>query len=121
MLARSDGYWWPALADRADSTLGVEVDQFALPALAADSVVDDRPGLFAAAAHRFAVVLGVAAPAEGWSVPDLAGDGFAQVLAVHMAALAVVDAAGRGDVLPGGPDAVLSYLLGRGQAYWPWA
>ncbi|MFJ8689577.1 tetratricopeptide repeat protein [Micromonospora wenchangensis] len=117
MLARSDGYWWPALADRADSTLRVEVDQFPLPALSADSV-DDRPGLFAAAASRFADALDVAAPVEGWPVPDLTGGRFGQVLAVHMAALAVVDAAGRGDVLPGGRDAVSSYLLGREQAYW---
>ncbi|MGC5664516.1 tetratricopeptide repeat protein [Micromonospora sp. WMMD723] len=117
MLARSDGYWWPALADRADSTLSIEVDQMALPALAVDSV-DDRPGLFTAAASRFAAVLDVAAPAEGWPVPDLTADRFGQVLAVHMVALAIVDAAGRGDVLPGGPDAVSSYLLGREQAYW---
>ncbi|MFC8849730.1 tetratricopeptide repeat protein, partial [Micromonospora sp. NPDC057141] len=117
MLARSDGYWWPALADRADSNLSIEVDQFPLPALSADSV-DDRPGLFATAAGRFAAVLDVAAPAEGWPVPDLTGGRFGQVLAVHMAALAEVDAARRGDVLPGGPDAVSSYLLGREQAYW---
>ncbi|MEV0941767.1 tetratricopeptide repeat protein, partial [Micromonospora wenchangensis] len=117
MLARSDGYWWPALADRADSTLSIEVDQFPLPALSADSV-DDRPGLFAAAASRFAAVLDVATPAEGWPVPDLTGGRFGQVLAVHMAALAEVDAARRGEVLPGGPDAVSSYLLGREQAYW---
>ncbi|WP_305070080.1 tetratricopeptide repeat protein [Micromonospora sp. HM134] len=117
MLARSDGYWWPALADRADSALRIEVDQMALPALAADSV-DDRPGLFAAAASRFGAVLHVAAPTQGWPMPDLSADRFGQVLAVHMAALAVVDAAGRGDALPGGPDAVSSYLLGREQAYW---
>ncbi|MGV9976164.1 tetratricopeptide repeat protein, partial [Micromonospora wenchangensis] len=117
MLARSDGYWWPALADRADSTLSIEVDQLALPALSADSV-DDRPGLFAAAASRFAAVLNVATPAEVWPVPDLTAGRFGQVLAVHMAALAEVDAARRGDVLPGGPDAVSSYLLGREQAYW---
>ncbi|MFY1585413.1 tetratricopeptide repeat protein [Micromonospora sp. WMMD734] len=117
MLARSDGYWWPALADRADSTLSIEVDQFPLPALSADSV-DDRLGLFATAAGRFAAVLGIAAPVEGWPVPDLTAGRFGQVLAVHMAALAEVDAARRGEVLPGGPDAVSSYLLGREQAYW---
>ncbi|WP_436533155.1 tetratricopeptide repeat protein [Actinoplanes sp. HUAS TT8] len=116
MLARSDGYWWPALADRADSDLGVEVDQRALPALAADSD-DDRAGLFVAAAARFATALGFDHP-TGWPVPDLTGDGFGQVLAVHMAALATVDATRHGETPPTRAATVSAYLLRREMAYW---
>ncbi|WP_050777811.1 tetratricopeptide repeat protein [Micromonospora sp. ATCC 39149] len=117
MLARSDGYWWPALADRADGDLGVEVDQLALAPLAADSG-DDRPGLFTTAAARFASALGLQQPAGGWPVPELTADGFGQVLAVHMTALAAVDAAWHGEAPPTGPGSVSAYLLRREQAYW---
>jgi hypothetical protein len=115
MLARSEGYWWPALADRADSDLGIEVDQRALPALAADST-DDRRGLFVAAAARFATALGLE-PAD-WPVPNLSADGFGQVLAVHMAALATVDATRHGEAPPTQAGTVSAYLLRRELAYW---
>ncbi|GIF62224.1 hypothetical protein Ais01nite_02590 [Asanoa ishikariensis] len=115
MLARSDGYWWPALAERADSDLGIEVDQRALPALAADSA-DDRTGLFVAAAARFATALDL--ESANWPVPDLTGDGFGQVLAVHMAALATVDATRHGEAPPTQVATVSAYLLRRELAYW---
>ncbi len=115
MLARSDGYWWPALADRADSDLGIEVDQWPLPPLAADSD-DDRPTLFTTAAARFATALDLAS--TEWPVPNLAGSGFGQILAVHMAALATVDATRHGQAPPTQPGAVSAYLLRREQAYW---
>lgn len=83
LLARSDGYWWPAVADRADSDLGIEAGGMRLPPLADDSV-DDRANLFTAAAGRFAAAQGLATPQAGWPVPDLDADGFGQVLAVHM-------------------------------------
>ena len=115
MLARSDGYWWPAVAQRAESELSVAADQLELPTLAADST-DDRAALFVTAADRFATALNV--DRADWPVPDLSGDGFAQVLAVHMAALAAVDAARHGEAPPTRPDAVSAYLLRREQAYW---
>jgi len=115
MLARSDGYWWPVVADRADSDLGIVAGALALPALAADSD-DDRPGLFSVAAAHFAAALNV--EHSGWPVPDLTGDGFGQVLAVHMAALATVDATRHGETPPVRADAVSAYLLRREQVYW---
>jgi tetratricopeptide (TPR) repeat protein len=115
MLARSDGDWWPALADRAESDLGIEVDQWPLSALAADST-DDRRDSFAAAAAHFAAAQDLT-PAD-WPVPDLTGDAFGQVLAVHMTALASVDAARHGQAPPTQPGAVSAYLLRREQTYW---
>jgi hypothetical protein len=115
MLARSDGYWWPALADRADSDLSIDVDQWTLPPLAADSD-DNRPGLFATAVARFANALDL--QLADWPVPDLAGPEFRQILAVHMAALATVDATRHGETPPTQPGTVSAYLLRREQAYW---
>ncbi|WBB75577.1 tetratricopeptide repeat protein [Micromonospora sp. WMMD1128] len=115
MLARSDGYWWPAVANRAESDLGIDTGQVALPPLAADSD-DDRLTLFTTAAARFAAAMNI--ERAGWPVPDLTGPAFAQVLAVHMAALATVDAIRHGDVPPVRGDAVSAYLLLREEAYW---
>ncbi|WFE41200.1 tetratricopeptide repeat protein [Micromonospora sp. WMMD998] len=115
MLARSDGYWWPAVANRAESDLGIDTGQVVLPPLAADSD-DDRPTLFTTAADRFAAAMNI--ERVGWPVPDLTGPAFAQVLAVHMAALATVDAIRHGDVPPVRGDAVSAYLLVREEAYW---
>jgi hypothetical protein len=117
MLARSDGYWWPALAHRADSDLGVDTDQIPLPTLAADST-GDRAALFTTAAAHFAAALQFEQPTGGWPAPDLTGGGFGQVLAVHMAALATIDAAQRGHTPPVRPEAVSEYLLLREQSYW---
>ncbi|GAA1613925.1 tetratricopeptide repeat protein [Actinoplanes couchii] len=115
LLARSAGFWWQAIANRADSDLDIQADQIALPSLAADSA-DDRQALYRVAATRFANALDV--PGDNWSAPDLSGDDFAQVLAVHMTALAAVDAHRHGYVPPVRPHAVSSYLLRREQAHW---
>ncbi|QKW12212.1 hypothetical protein [Verrucosispora sp. NA02020] len=117
MLARSDGYWWPALADRADSDLGIDVDQLPLPALASDGG-HDRPGLFTAAADRFAAAMDLTPPTSGWTVPPLTLAGYGQVLAVHMTALAAVDAHLHDQAPPADPGAVSAHLLSREQAYW---
>ncbi|GGN90618.1 hypothetical protein GCM10010112_76140 [Actinoplanes lobatus] len=116
LLGRSDGYWWPALANRADGDLHIETTQMALPPLAADSA-DDRPALFRTAAARFAAALGVERSGD-WPVPSMSGNGFGQVLAVHMAALAAVDASRHGQPAPTQPHAVSAYLLNREQDYW---
>ncbi|MBB3095308.1 tetratricopeptide (TPR) repeat protein [Actinoplanes campanulatus] len=129
LLARSAGYWWPALADRVESDLTVPSADLALPSLSADRVT-----LYTAAAARFAAVLGpgdtVRPPGPGddrlaadddavWPLPPgLGDDRFGQVLAVHMAALAAVDARRHGDDTPAGPEAVSAYLLRREAAHW---
>lgn len=45
--------------------------------------------------------------------PNLAEDAFGLVLAVHMAALAAVDAHARGGQAPADPAALSAYLLDR--------
>jgi len=115
MMARSHSYWWPALAERAEGDLSIETGDLALPPLALDST-DDRPTLFTAAADCFAEALNL--ERTGWPVPDLTGDGFAQILAVHMVALATVDATRHGHTPPVRADMVSAYLLRREQAYW---
>ncbi len=115
MLARSAGYWWPALADRAESILGIDTEQLALPPLAADSP-DDRSDLFVAAANHFAAAMNIE-PTD-WVMPDLDRAEFTQVLAVHMAALAAVDAHRHGEAPPVRADLISAYLLRREQAYW---
>ncbi|GGN76492.1 hypothetical protein GCM10010112_48680 [Actinoplanes lobatus] len=115
LLSRSSGYWWQAVAKQAESD-GVETSSAALPALAADSD-DDRLALFTTAAAHFGKALHPAYPGP-WPAPDLTAPGFAQVLAVHMAALAAVDAHRHGSDPPAHPHAVSAYLLGREQAHW---
>jgi hypothetical protein len=114
LLARSAGYWWPALADRVDADLAVPADEVALASLATDA---DRQGLFTAASMRFADRLDV--EHRLWPPPpDLDDARFGQILAVHMTALAAVDAYRRGDIAPNQPHAVSAYLLRREYAYW---
>ncbi|GGN68503.1 hypothetical protein GCM10010112_32900 [Actinoplanes lobatus] len=111
MLARSAGYWWPSLAGRAENDHGIDTGPIVLGGLDAG-----RETLFAAAAARFAAALGV--PDADWIAPDLSGPGFAQVLPVHMAALAAVEARRHGDEAPVSPRAVSEYLLVREQRFW---
>ncbi|MFY1621570.1 tetratricopeptide repeat protein [Micromonospora sp. WMMD735] len=117
MLARSDGYWWPAVANRAEGDLDIDTDQMALPPLAADSD-DDRSTLFTTAADRFATAMELTPPAGGWPVPQLTAPSYGQVLAVHMTALAAVDAYRHHQAPPTDPGAVSAYLLRREQAHW---
>ncbi|MBW6434782.1 DUF3856 domain-containing protein [Actinoplanes hulinensis] len=116
MLARSAGYWWPSLAGRAENDHGIDAEPILLGGLDAA-----RETLFAVAAARFAAALDVpdlGVPDGDWTVPDLSGPGFAQVLPVHMAALAAVEARRHGDEAPAGPRAVSEYLLVREQRFW---
>src|SRR5205814_1729042 len=67
---------------------------------------------------RFAGVLGVAG-VDGIGVPaNLADDGFGLTLAVHMAALAAVDAYARGATPPTDPTGLVIYLLDREREHW---
>lgn len=87
LLGRSAQHWWPHLCDRFASEHGVESRAIALPPLA--ELREPLP-LFTAARHHFAERLRV----DG--VDDLAPLGGLsheqQILAIHMAALASVDA-----------------------------
>ena len=115
MLARSAGFWWPALTDRLDSDLGVDADAMLLPPLAGHG----RPG--GAVHHGSAAVrrrVGLVDVAN-WPTPaGLDGPGYGQVLAVHMGALAAVDAHRLGTAAPTHPYGVSAYLLRREYAHW---
>jgi len=114
LLARSAGFWWAALRDRLDSDHGITADAAALLPLDEHT---DRAVLFGAARERFADALNV--PGAGdLVVPGLSGDGFRQILAVHMAALVAVDAHHRGRTPPTQPHALSAYLLNREKAHW---
>ena len=114
LVARSTGYWWSALADRIDSELQVIADELALGSLTAE--IDLRK-MFATAAARFAEHLGI--ENSHWPPPPiLDGPAFKQVLAVHMAALATVDAHRCGDSPPTQPHGLSAYLLRRECSHW---
>lgn len=115
LLARSAGFWWSAVANKVDSELGVEADEQELEPL---GVVVDRAGLFTTARDAFAAAMYLG-PVEHIQAPDqLDDEAFAQVLSVHMAALAAVDAYRHTDPAPTDPEAISAYLLRRERAHW---
>jgi hypothetical protein len=113
-LARSAGFWWAALTDRLDSDLAVPGDEEALSLLTPSG---DRGELYTIAARHFARALGV--ENTDWPPPgELATPRFAQVLAVHMVALAAVEALRHGTAAPTQSHAVSAYLLSREYSHW---
>ncbi|MFE6833811.1 tetratricopeptide repeat protein [Streptomyces sp. NPDC057705] len=111
-IARAATGWWSTPSKHLWD-LGAQVGERELPALTEEI---DRATLFAAARDHFGAALGVTAPPR--TPPELGGDGFATVLAVHMAALAEVDAVRRGQDPPRSPAEISTYLLLREQTYW---
>ncbi|MEV6602845.1 tetratricopeptide repeat protein [Kutzneria sp. NPDC051319] len=112
LLARWAGFWWPMLADRLDRAL--DTDDLALPAL---TETLNRQELFTTAAGQFAAALEV--EHTNWPTPPrLHLPGYTQVLSVHMAALAAVDAHRHAATAPTEPHAVSAYLLRREYAHW---
>lgn len=107
LAARSAGDWWAAVTDRT-ATWGAATDARELPPLTDDVA---PANLFDAAAEHFAAAMGV--PPLRSAVPDLTGPAFAPVLAVHLAALAAVDAGRHGRRPPQDPADISAYLLSR--------
>ena len=115
LAARPAGTWWRSLRYWLKEEFEVPATALALSPLGGKI---PRRELFTAAVGRFSEVLGVSG-AELLEAPaDLDKEGFDQVLAVHMAALAAVDAHGRGVPLPGDFSRISAYLLQREYAYW---
>ena len=115
LLARSAGFWWSAVANEVGGELGIEADDQELEPLGA---AVDRAALFTAARDAFAAAMDLG-PVDHIQVPDRLGDeAFAQFLAVHMAALAAVDAYRHADSAPTDPEAISTYLLRRERAHW---
>ncbi|MFG1957328.1 tetratricopeptide repeat protein [Nonomuraea sp. NPDC049028] len=115
LLARSAGWWWQGLQEWLDADLDLPAEQVPLQPLGGEV---DRYELFTAARDRFAAALEVAG-CQAIDPPARLGDvRFAQVLSVHMAALAAVDAHHRGTTAPVDPERISAYLLRRERAHW---
>ncbi|MBO3737234.1 tetratricopeptide repeat protein [Actinoplanes sp. NEAU-H7] len=113
LLARSTGYWWPAVTSRLDGDFGVTADDVPLAPL---PTTLDRAELFTTAAAHFADALG---SGNGWPDPSgLDRPAYTQVLAVHMAALVAVEARRRDSPVPATPHAVSAFLLRREYEHW---
>lgn len=117
LVARPRGTWWQHLVHRLGD-FDIPASDLALPGLSDDAGVSSQ-ALFRTARDCFAQALGVrdahaVSPPEGLS----ADPEYRQVLAVHMAALAAVDAHRRGRAAPDGAAAVSAYLLARERAHW---
>ncbi|MER6313119.1 tetratricopeptide repeat protein [Streptomyces sp. NPDC001581] len=111
-IARAATGWW-SMPSKHLWDLDAQVEERELPALTEEI---DRGTLFAAAYDHFGEALDVTDPPR--TPPDLSGDGFATVLAVHMKALAEVDAPRCGQEPPRSPAEISMYLLLREQTYW---
>lgn len=125
LIARPAGVWWQTLSNDLDH-MDIETAELALRALADDPNVSPE-ALFATARDRFAAVLDIPRVGDLEPPPEMTENPeFRQVLAVHMAALAAVDAHYRrwqgeeGVPRPalGTPAEVSAYLLTRERTYW---
>jgi tetratricopeptide (TPR) repeat protein len=116
LLARP-ARWWVMLGHRLEQ-LGVTADNTQLSALARDPMT--RAEVFQAAVDRFAEpdLYHLSGTGVEWPPGLDSDDAYGQVLTVHMAALAAVDAAARGSVPPDDPDGLSSYLLAREWEHW---
>ncbi|MFE2999586.1 tetratricopeptide repeat protein [Nocardia sp. NPDC059246] len=113
LLARPSGLWWTSLANPL-SKLGFAVDEVVLT----EPDIADRQALFAAARDRFAELRNVPEPQRLRPIGLLTDPAYRLTLTVQMAALVVVDAAGRGITPPGSPADLSGYLLNREVDHW---
>ncbi|MCO6011089.1 tetratricopeptide repeat protein [Actinoallomurus purpureus] len=117
LLARSAGWWWEALENWLDADLDIPADAVALPPLGGEGGIDRR-SLFTDARDAFAEAMQLPGCAHIAPPRELEGAPFAQVLTVHMAALAAVDARHHGATVPADPHRISAYLLQRERAHW---
>ncbi|TMR19290.1 hypothetical protein ETD86_20150 [Nonomuraea turkmeniaca] len=119
LLARPAGVWWESIAAWIERVLDVDADAQALPPLVAEPAM--RRPLFADARDHFAAHLALP-PEQTATIAPPAGladdDDYAQVLTVHMAALAAVDACLHGEHEPTDPARASAYLLRREREHW---
>lgn len=119
LLARPAGIWWESLETWIGDTLDVPADTHPLSPLAQDA--SERVARFNEARDHFAEHLGLPSEEAGQIRPpvDLGTDeDYAQVLTVHIAALAAVDAHLHHDIAPVDPARASAYLLKRERAHW---
>ncbi|MEU0003400.1 tetratricopeptide repeat protein [Streptomyces sp. NPDC006314] len=119
LLARPAGIWWESLETWIGDTLDAPAEAHALRPLAGDPTA--RAVLFRQARDRFAGHLGLPADRAGRILPppDLDTDeDYTQILTIHIAALAAVDAHLHDDPAPVDPARASAYLLKRERAHW---
>ncbi|MEU5809399.1 tetratricopeptide repeat protein [Streptomyces sp. NPDC047718] len=119
LLARPAGVWWEVLHTWIEDHLDAPGEAHALLPLA--DAPRARADLFRQARNRFADHLGLPpATADGIDPPpDLDTDvDYAQVLTIHIAALAAVDARLHDDLAPTDPARASAYLLKRERGHW---
>ncbi|MEU6726336.1 tetratricopeptide repeat protein [Nonomuraea wenchangensis] len=119
LLARPAGVWWDSIAAWAERVLDVDADAQPLPPLVVEPAMRQR--LFAEARDHFAAQLALPAEQAATIAPPvgLTDDAeYAQVLTVHIAALAAVDAHRHGEEEPGDPARASAYLLRREREHW---
>ncbi|WSB88568.1 tetratricopeptide repeat protein [Streptomyces cellulosae] len=119
LLARPAGIWWDSLETWIDDTLNAPAQAHPLPPLAQDRLA--RASLFQQARDRFADHLGLPVDQSARIEPptDLDTDeDYAQVLTIHIAALAAVDARLHHERPPTDPARASAYLLKRERAHW---
>ncbi|WP_367575187.1 tetratricopeptide repeat protein [Streptomyces griseoaurantiacus] len=119
LLARPAGIWWESLETWIDDTLDAPAESHPLlPLAGAPGARDD---LFRQARDRFTDHLGLPPDQAARIVPppDLDTDtDYAQVLTIHIAALAAVDARLHDESAPTNPARASAYLLKRERALW---
>lgn len=119
LLARPAGIWWESLETWIDDTLDAPAESHPLLPLADDPVA--RDALFRQARDRFTDQLGLPPDQAARIVPppDLDTDtDYAQILTIHIAALAAVDAHLHHESAPTNPARASAYLLKRERAHW---
>jgi tetratricopeptide (TPR) repeat protein len=115
LLARSAGWWWNAVENWLDTELGVPSDAVVLLPLGFELSLAQ---IFRSALKAFTRALRVPEFNRDIVLPVVDTPGFDQVLTVHMAALATVDAWLHGEVPPTEPHRVTDYLLKRERRHW---
>jgi hypothetical protein len=118
LLARPAGGWWESLATWVDETLDAPAEVHPLPPLA--DTPQARHDLFQQARDRFAEHLGVPGDQARRIGPPRTlstDEDYAQVLTIHIAALAAVDARLHDSQSPTDPARASAYLLKRERAH----
>src|SRR6266545_1436306 len=114
LLARPTGRWWQYLAHCIDRH-EISSEEFGLRPLGEQI---NRRELFSAARDHFSKALDAPAARHLSPPSSLEKADFHSVLAVHMAALAAVDAHHLGNQPPENPARISAYLLNREIVYW---
>lgn len=119
LLARPAGIWWESLDTWIGDTLDAPAELHPLLPLA--DAPQERAALFHRARDRFAEHLGLPPSQASRIGPPLDLDidkDYAQILTIHIAALAAVDAHLHHDPAPTNPGRASAYLLKRERAHW---